>query len=265
MPSGFDNIATKYDDGFSNTVTGKLQRKIVWNYLEKYLNGKKNLNILELNCGTGEDAILLAKKGHKVLATDVSERMLDVAKTKADITGLNNLYFSVLDISNPDTYPSDSEFDLVFSNFGGLNCISPDSFQKVIPEIAGLLKPKGHFIAVIMPRFCLWEWLYFSLKLKLKDAARRTSSAPVVVDIGGNNVDTWYYSPSEIVSISNVYFKKIKALPVGLFLPPSYLDNYFSKHPKFLGLLDHLEVSFRSFGAVAKYSDHFILDMEVKS
>ncbi len=262
---GFDNIAPIYDDGFVNTVTGKLQRKIVWNYLEKYLNEKKRLNILELNCGTGEDAIWLAKKGYKVMATDISESMIEVAMKKADITGSNNISFSILDISNPDTYPSDIKFDLVFSNFGGLNCISPDSFQKVIPEIAGLLKPKGHFIAVIMPKFCLWEWLYFTGKGMFSKANRRAGSKPLNVDIAGNNVDTWYYSPSEIVNISNTYFKKIKTLPVGLFMPPSYLDNYFSKHPKFLGLLNRLEGSFRSLEIAAKYSDHFILDMEVKS
>ena len=265
MPSGFDNIAATYDDGFVNTVTGKMQRKIVWDYLEKYLNGKKRLNILELNCGTGEDAIWLAKKGHKVMATDISESMIKVAMKKAEITGSNNISFSVLDISNPDIYPSDIKFDLIFSNFGGLNCISPDSFQKVIPKIAGLLKPKGHFITVIMPKFCLWEWLYFTGKGMFSKANRRTGSKPLNVDIAGNNVDTWYYSPSEIANNSNKYFKKIKTLPVGLFLPPSYLDNYFSKHPKFLSLLNSLESMAGSAGFASSYSDHFIIDMEVES
>ena len=119
----FDKIAHNYDDGFSNTVLGKMQRQIVWDYLAKNINIKKSLNILELNCGTGEDALWLASKGHKVVATDISENMIRVAKNKAKSSTFGkNISFSILDISSPDTFPTETKFDIIFSNFGGLCC-----------------------------------------------------------------------------------------------------------------------------------------------
>ncbi len=43
----------------------------------------KSKEILELACGTGEMTNRLAKEGYKILGTDLSEEMLDVAQTKA--------------------------------------------------------------------------------------------------------------------------------------------------------------------------------------
>ncbi len=266
MSGGFDQIAENYDDEFSNSSIGKLQRQVVWNYLDIFLRDRQSLNILELNCGTGEDAIWLAQKGHNIVATDVSPEMINVAKFKADTAGLNDkLSFSVLDLSKPETFPTDAKFDLVFSNFGGFNCISPDSFQKAMPEIAELLKPKGRFIAVIMPKFCLWESFYFVVKGKRSEVFRRNRSTPVIVSVGNYSVSTWYYSPSEVSGICRKKFKTTKKLAVGIFIPPSYLNLFFSRHPRSLEFCSRLEKTFGSLSILSGISDHFIIDMEVKS
>ena len=260
---GFDNIAQAYDDEFTNTVIAKFQRKIVWDYLAKNIESKSQLNILELNCGTAEDAIWFSSKGHKVLATDISEKMIEVAKGKS--FKHSNISYSVLDISNPKTYPENMKFDLVFSNFGGFNCISPDEIQKVAPSLSKLLKPTGRFISVIMPKFCLWEFFYFILKFKFKKGIRRTNSYPIDVKIGDNIIRTWYYSPSDFKRMTSNCFKVIKKRAVGFFLPPSYLNIYFEKHPNFLGVLNRLEKLLASLGFLSNLSDHFIIEMEVKS
>lgn len=266
MPGAFDQIAEKYDDEFTNSSIGKLQRQVVWNYLEILLKDKHKLNILELNCGTGEDALWLAQKGHNVLATDVSAEMIRVAKIKADSAGLSDqLSFSTLDLLKPATYPTDVKFDLVFSNFGGFNCISPDSFRRAMPVITKLLKSKGRLIAVIMPKFCLWESLYFIAKRKPSEVLRRNRSVPVKVSIGSYSVDTWYYSPSDVTDICKKDFKIQSKLPVGIFIPPSYLNTYFSSHPRSLQHLKRLEESLGSLSVLAGIADHYIIDMEAKS
>ena len=43
---------------------------------------KAGERVLELNCGTGEDAVHLARRGVRVLATDNSPRMLAAARSK---------------------------------------------------------------------------------------------------------------------------------------------------------------------------------------
>lgn len=266
MPVGFDNIAATYDDGFVNTITGRMQRNIVWNYLDKCISRNKSLDILELNCGTGEDALWISSKGHNVLATDISEKMVKAAKAKALLKNVGDkLSFTTLDIANPSSYPNDKKFDLIFSNFGGLNCISPGKLVDIMPHIAGLINPGGKFIAVIMPKFCLWEWLYFSFKGRYSDAVRRSGIMPLSVNIEGNTVDTWYFSPSEIANTFSQEFKTINTFPLGFFLPPSYLENYFKKHTGLIGFLNVLEKLVNSISTLSSYSDHFIIEMEVKS
>ena len=116
MDASFDKAASNYDDTFTKTDIGKMQRALVYAELSKHLISVQN--ILEINCGTGEDAIWFAKQNFTVTATDISPKMIEVAKSKA------NLNFSVADINSMATTFEGEKFDLLFSNFGGLNCLS---------------------------------------------------------------------------------------------------------------------------------------------
>ena len=90
--SPFDNIAPFYDELFSDTKIGLYLKQIVWNYLDENLP-KSELNILEINCGTGVDAIYLAHKGHNVIATDQSAEMIKNAQQK--LKDIKNYVFSI--------------------------------------------------------------------------------------------------------------------------------------------------------------------------
>ena len=75
MQQAFDTIATRSTmHRLPIALLEKHKGNIVWDYLEKTFLDNNKLNILELNCGTGEDALWFAKQGHKVLATDLSEK-----------------------------------------------------------------------------------------------------------------------------------------------------------------------------------------------
>ena len=135
----FDHIAHLYDEDFTFSEIGKLQRERVWLYLDSVLPKTEALDILELNCGTGEDAARFAERGHRVLATDISPKMVEVAKTKSEQRGFANLVESqTLNIAtlNP-TLLNERKFDWVFSNFGGLNCLNEQdlrNFQPIYPK-----------------------------------------------------------------------------------------------------------------------------------
>lgn len=266
MEAGFDQIAQQYDTDFVHTSIGKMQRQLVWHYLEKYFKQHTNLDILELNCGTGEDALWMAEKGHSTRATDVSEKMIDLARSKAKVNEWSeNISFAILDISKPETYPTNNSFDLVFSNFGGFNCVDPGTLSNVMPAIAKLLKPNGHLIVVVMPKYCLWESVYFSLKGKFKEVFRRNRSGSLDVLLGNQTVKTWYYAPKEFAEICKTSFITTRIRPVGFFLPPSYLENYFSRHPAQLRFLNWKEKFISNWAFLSSYADHFIIDMEVRS
>jgi ubiquinone/menaquinone biosynthesis C-methylase UbiE len=115
MDTSFDNSALTYDETFTNSNIGRYLRQHVHEYLNLNLPKDRKLRILELNCGTGEDAILLAKKGNFVTASDASVNMLEVAKNK--VSKLNEylqINFKQIDITGIDKFPFIEKFDLIF-------------------------------------------------------------------------------------------------------------------------------------------------------
>ena len=142
MAVPFDHIAPTYDSLFTRSVIGQLQRKQVWRYLEKITPQLNGLEILELNSGTGEDAMLFSDKGFNIVATDVSEEMLKVTVQKTNQFSMQSRISShYLDLDSFDETLFDKKFDLIFSNFGGLNCINPESLQKLLLKIPSILAP----------------------------------------------------------------------------------------------------------------------------
>ena len=274
----FDAVAHEYDSTFSFTAVGRLLRERVW-----YCTGgfsrwnpaaKAAGTTLELNCGTGEDAIWMAQQGWKVLATDVSAEMVRVAQAKAELfsgktVNLSqaipiNISFQTCSFAEIEQLP-EGNFDLIFSNFGGLNCVSPEELSRLGPVFTQKLKPGGRFIAVVMSRFCWWEILYFLLKMKPKAAFRRFSKKPLDARLDAQtSVSTWYYSPLEFQKHLHFKGQAIAVKPIGFWLPPSYLNPFFEKHLRWLGALNILEQNFAP-SWLAPAADHFFLCMERES
>ncbi len=265
MGKPFDHIATSYDTLFTNSAIGQLQRAHVWSYIERVIPDLKGFDMLELNCGTGEDAVLFGDRGFSIVATDISEEMLKVTQQKVRQFSMQHRISSqYLDLDSFDETSFNKKFDLIFSNFGGLNCVNPESLKNLLSKIPTALNPGGRFIGVIMPKACLWESLYFLMKFSPAKAFRRFTSDEVVVNLNGVYMTTWYYSPSQVIDLSKDHFKLIHRKPVGIALPPSYLENFFSKRPKLLSMMNRLERRFNSFSSLCSFSDHFLIDLQLK-
>jgi ubiquinone/menaquinone biosynthesis C-methylase UbiE len=261
----FDQSAAAYDADFTFSMIGRAQRDIVHEYLENNLNFGKVLQILELNCGTGEDALFFAKKGAGILATDVSEKMLEIAKEKVKSAGLENkICIKKLDTADLALENFEKKFDLIFSDFGGLNCISRDKLKELSGAFRRILNPSGRMIFIIMPSLTLWEIFYFSFKRNFKEAFRRRKRSGVEVKIKDSSVHTYYYSPKEIKKIFSGNFKLIRIRPVGFYVPPSYLENFFKKKTGLFQSLKKIERAIKNVSALSSFSDHFIIDLEAR-
>ncbi|MFN0173544.1 MAG: class I SAM-dependent methyltransferase [Saprospiraceae bacterium] len=261
--SEFDAVAGEYDATFSRTAVGMLLRQRVWALLSDGVTQSHPVtSVLELNCGTGEDAIWLVNQGFQVLATDASPKMVAIAKAKIERAGLTEkASFRVCSFAEIEQLP-ERDFDLIFSNFGGLNCVSPEELGRLGAVFAQKLKPGGIFIAVVMSRFCWWEILYFLLKLKPREAFRRFSKKPVEARLDTQTtISTWYYSPAEFQK--HLQFNEMRSIvqPIGFWLPPSYLNPFFDKRPSLLCFLNFLEMRFAP-SWLAFAADHYWVSME---
>ena len=263
MALPFDHIAT-VDSLFARSVIGQLQRKQVWRYLEKITPQLNGLEILELNCGTNEDALLFSEKGFNIIATDVSEEMLKVTVQRANQFSMQNKISSqYLDLDTFDETVFDKKFDLVFSNFGGLNCINPESLQRLLRKIPSILAPGGRFVAIVMPKFCLWESSCRMLKFNFNKAFKRWTDDEVLVDLQGAKMKTWYYTPGQIKKWSRKKFNVIKTAPIGFAIPPTCFEHYFAKRKRLLLQFNSLEKKIDRLSFLSGMSDHFLIDLQL--
>jgi ubiquinone/menaquinone biosynthesis C-methylase UbiE len=258
MKSDFDKAAQNYDTTFTNSVIGKLQRNLVYQQLDEFLIESRAKKILEINCGTGEDAIWLAQQHFEVTATDISEKMIAIAKSKSN---LENVNFKQADITTIDIDFENQNFDFLFSNFGGLNCLSTIELASFFKNASELLYEKGQMVLVIMPKNTLWEQSYFLLKLDFKNAFRRKKEV-AIANVDGEKVTTYYYNPKDIVNLANGFFEIKQYKPIGFFVPPSYLEPFFKNKPKLISFLNRLEHSIKNQSWLSKYADHYLIVLQ---
>ena len=260
MNRSFDSAAANYDSDFTHATIGKLQRKFVYRHLSKILAENQFKSILEINCGTGEDAIWLAQKGFYVTASDISEKMIAIASAKNNIKNLN---FKQLDINDMSNTFIKEKFDLIFSNFGGLNCLSEIQLELFFKNASQTLTEKGKLVLIIMPKNSLWEQVYFLMKGKFNSAFRRKKKS-AIANVDGEKVITYYYNPKETITLADHYFKFKQQNPIGFFIPPSYLEPFFKNKPNLIFFVTALERKITTRSFLAKYADHYLIAFEKK-
>src|SRR5687768_2085867 len=193
--AAFNKQAPLFDELYIKDTIIQYKRRRVRDHVLKWLQpGSK---ILELNAGTGEDAIFFALQGHNVHATDISVTMQGMLMKKAKKYGLqNSITHELCSYTDLKNLQARGPYDLIFSNFAGLNCTN--ELEKVLQPFDGLLKPGGLVTLVLLPKFCLWEFLLL-FKGKFKTALRRFSgSKGAKAHIEGEFFRCWYYNPSFI-------------------------------------------------------------------
>ncbi len=262
MAQAFDNYALSYDQEFTDSQIGMAQRARVWQYLDQLKQRLDFTQVLELNCGTGADARYFLEQGCSILATDISPQMVAAAARKCK--GLLNGRFATLPAQKLYKLRQEEPFDLVFSNFGGLNCLSPEELQNMSQEMHQITKPGAGFVAVIMSQCCPWESLYFMAKGRFSEMKRRWSSQAVQANVGAGDFPVWYYSPARFASFFEDHFSLVKQMGVGISLPPSYLEPRFAKRPKLLATLNRMERSLSRFPKLASIGDHYLIHLKRK-
>lgn len=264
MHSPFDIMAETYDADFTHTAIGQLQRKQVWQLLGPVLNSyAKPLKILEINCGTGEDAVELARTGHEVTATDSSAMMVEKARQKASVPGESRIVFKVCRFDQLSQQLANQKFDLVISNFGGLNCIDKSELENLGSQLSALLNEHGKLFFVIMGSNCLWEIFYYMFKGRPATAFRRQRKF-VRFRSGDAEIPVFYHSPARLKKIFHSHYHYCYSRPVGLFIPPSYLEKQFQARQNWLRSLTRMEMKFRGYPALSNLADHYCIVFEKK-
>ena len=117
--------------------------------ISEYLvaNGLHGQDILDLGTCSGSQAIELARRGHRVVGTEISETALEKAKLAAAAeTGLA-ISFLMDDIAN--SHLGDNQFDLVLDR-GCYHCICSFNHEEYVANVQRVLRPGGVFLLKVM-------------------------------------------------------------------------------------------------------------------
>lgn len=251
--TAFDSLAREYDSDFTDTAVGRALREIVWSAAADSFRTSRQ--VLELGCGTGEDAVRMARMGIRVTATDVSAGMIKVAQEKARrLTGIEPIELHQVPMEGIASSLRDRWFDGVFSNFGAINCVS--DLPALAANLARLLTPGAPLVWVIMGRRVPWEWLWYLMRGDARRALRRFQKNGV--EWRGLRIS--YPTPAEAIAAIEPYFVVRRVAPIGCVLPPSYAAGWLNRSPRALAVLTRLEWLAQRSSTLAAWSDHYILE-----
>jgi SAM-dependent methyltransferase len=249
----FDEAASAYDAAFTASALGRALRTLAWERLDDTFHGPGR--ILEIGCGTGEDAVHLALRGLDVLATDPSSAMLRVAAAKAKRMGCERrIEFRCLSMERLGTELAGERFDGTWSNFGAINCV-PD-LDAAVAAVAALLVPGAPLAWVVMGRHVPWEWAWFLARGSRSKAFRRQQAGGAV----WRGARIVYPTPAALERTLAPYFAAMKRLPLGFVLPPSYASGWLEHRPRLLRALVRAERAAQRSQTLASLADHYVLE-----
>ena len=171
MTSAFDAIAATYDTVWTTSPIGRAQRDQVWRVIDHVF--QPGDLVLDIGCGTGEDARHLARRGIHVRGIDASSQMVAAARARG-------VAAEHLAIEELDTL--DASFDGVLSDFGALNCVR--DLRSTAVSLAGVIRPGGYAALCFLNRTCAWEMLYYASHGKFRNTVRRLNRNGAKTSLG---------------------------------------------------------------------------------
>lgn len=254
--AAFDHIAGRYDETFTRTAIGRAQRKQVWRcLLTAFPPGSR---VLELNCGTGEDARFLVERGRSVLACDASAAMIEIARRRyRENSSRGNIEY--LQLANEDLgfLPSTKPFDGAFSNFSGLNCSA--DLRPIARDLAGLVKPRRRVLICLWGRVCVVEMFWYLLHGQPRKVFRRLSGK-ATAKLGGMAIPVTYPSVRKMCRAFSPWFRLVSRRAIGLFVPPSYVEHSIRDRENLVARLESLDQRFAQWPILRDVGDHMLLE-----
>jgi len=252
----FDALAASYDDDFTHTAIGRYLRGRVQRRLARHF--QPGDQVLELGCGTGEDALFLAQRGVRVTATDSSPAMLEIARAKIGgnpLVSVSDLDLHLLRARQTAPLQPGATYDGAFASFGPLNVLA--DWRPLAAWLADCIHPGGILGFGVVGPLCLWEIGWHSLHGDFRTALRRLNGR---AEFQGMAIH--YPTPGRLSRDFAPWFRRVHLEPLGLFLPPSDAFAVVEKRPRLLQRLTTLEDRCARYRVLARFADHFWIEFE---
>ena len=255
--AAFDAVADRFDDRFGAWLSVAAQRRAVRRYLLTCFHAHAHL--LELAGGTAEDALFLVANGYRITLTDGSPAMVSRAQAKARQANASHaIDVRQLVLEHIDTAFDTMQFDGVYSNFAGLNCVG--DVAAVARGLSRLLRPGAPAIFVVFGPFAPVEVVVQLVRGEARAAFRRLRRERADASIGGRSFHVHYRTPAQIARAFAPWFTLRGTRGIGVLVPPSAAEPTISCWPRTLAALERCDRVLS--WPLALLGDHVLLHFE---
>lgn len=251
----YNEIASRYDAiPQENRINAYLRRRSTAALLRTFRPGTR---LLEIGCGTGEEALALAKGGMRIVATDPSESMLDVARRKAAATGLGDrvVFVPLAARELDDLQPAGAApFDGAYASFS--LAYEPD-LRPVVVALHGLMGSSARFVASLPNRVHPMEWA-LALAAARPGLAGRRLRPWHGHKVGEASVPIRTYTPVSFGNAIAPYFRVHQVAGLATVIPPPYMNRAYARIPGLGDTLEKADERIAAWPGVRALGDHFL-------
>ena len=255
----FDHHASDYDAWFSDNPLAIDLRKKTWEVMDRVFD--PGHSVLDLGCGTGEDAVHLAGRGVRVRAVDVAPAMVDRLVEKARRLALDDLIDPTVADGRFLDLPTGS-LDGIYSNFGALNCVADLEWLGELGRIT--LRPGGRMIIVSMGR-CYPLEIAVNLARGRHRPALRRFRAPASAIVGGVEFPVHYHRFRVLKKALEGSFDLEQRRGLNLLLPVPGLEHLALRFPRTFLALRPIDSGLGRWWPLSAMGDHVLSVWKARS
>ncbi len=256
--TAYDAIAARYDAvPMENRINRYMRAASLARLRSTFRPGDR---VLEIGCGTGDEALALAAGGVQVVALDASGEMVRIARTKAAEQHLEQeaTFRQAAASDLPGLVDSlGGPFDGGYASF---SLAYEADLRPVGAGLHALLRPGATFLASVPSRMCLVE-LVAALGTAHPGYAGRRLRSWHGHKVGESLVPIRTYTPRGFMAGMGRHFRLvgIEALPA--IVPPPYMNRAYARLDGLADALERVDAGLRRRFPFRYLGDHFVAEL----